>query len=150
MAVVQDTYLLAPVVGYPGMIANGETSNRLSRTIEDVAGIGFGKAAFRGTGDMGITATPAATTFLGITIAHHGLAILPGGTADTYPQGHTVGLINEGEIWVLASANTTDGSPVYVTAGGLFTPVSTSNTLLPAVFDDTVTSGQPVRLRIVR
>lgn len=150
MAIVQDTYLAAPVPGYPGMIANGETANRLSRNVEDAAGIGFGKATFRGTDDAGVTATPAAGTFMGITIADHGLALMPGGTADVIPQGRTAGLLNEGEIWVLAGSNTTDGAAVYVTAGGAFTATSTSNTAIPATFDDTVSSGAPVRLRVVR
>lgn len=150
MAIIQDTYLSAPANGYPGMVANGETSNRLSRTIEDAAGIAFGKAAFRGSADMGVTATPAAGTFMGITIADHGLSILPGGTADVFPQGRTVALINEGEIWVLAGSNTTDGAAVYVTAGGAFTTSNSGTTAIPAVFDDTVSSGAPVRLRIVR
>ena len=56
--------------------------------------------------------------------------------------------MNEGVIWVTAGANTTQGAAAYVTSAGAFTPTSTSNTAIPAVFDDTVTSGSPVRLRI--
>lgn len=150
MAIVQDTYLATPAVGYPGMVANGETSNRLSRNVEDASGIGFGKATFRGSDDAGVTATPAAGTFMGITIADHGLSLVPGGTADVTPQGRTVGLLNEGEIWVLAGSNTTDGAAVYVTSAGAFTATSSGNTAIPATFDDTVSSGAPVRLRVVR
>jgi hypothetical protein len=150
MAIVQDTYNAAPAVGYPGMVANGETSNRLSRTVEDAGGIGFGKATFRGAGDHGITATPATGNFMGVTIADHGLALVPGGTADVVPQGREVGLLNEGSIWVLAGSNTTDGADAYVTSGGAFTTTSSGNTAIPAKFDDTVSSGAPVRLRVVR
>ena len=57
MAVVQSTYATAFPNGYAGMIANGETSNRISRTVEDATAIGFGKAVFRGSGDHGVTAT---------------------------------------------------------------------------------------------
>lgn len=148
MAVVQSTYNSTIAQGYPGMVANGETSNRLSRTIEDSAGIAFGKAAFRGSGDHGITATPAAGTFMGITIADHGVVLLVGGTADTFAQYANVPLLDRGEIWVTAGSNTTDGAQVYVTAGGAFTATSSSNTAIPAVFDDTVSSGALVRLRV--
>lgn len=150
MAVVQNSFPATPALGYPGMVANGETSNRLTRTIEDAAGIAFGKAAFRGVGDHGITATPAAGTFMGISIATHGLAASLTGTADTYGQYASVPLLNEGEIWVTAGSNTTDGAAVYVTSAGVFTATSTSNTAIPAVFDDTVSSGALVRLRVAR
>lgn len=151
MAIVQDTYNSAPAVGYPGMVANGETSNRISRTVEDAAGIAFGKAAFRGAGDHGVTATPAAGTFMGIVMADHGLAVIPGGpAADIVPQYREAGLLNEGNIWVTAGSNTTDGAAVYVTSAGVFTATSSGNTAIPAVFDDTVSSGAVVRLRVRR
>jgi len=140
MAVVQDTYNNAPAAGFAGMVANGETSNRISRTIEDAAGIAFGKAAFRGAGDHGVTGTPGAG-FLGIVIADHGLPLLPGGTADTFPQYASVPLITEGVVMVSASLAVADGDPVYVTPGKAFTNVSNSgaNTALTGwVYDGTL------------
>jgi hypothetical protein len=65
MPTVQDTYNSAPATGFPGMVANGETSNRISRTVENSAGLGFGKAAFVGSGDRGCTALRAAPTGAG-------------------------------------------------------------------------------------
>jgi hypothetical protein len=59
MAELQTTYTESVAPGYPGMVANGETSNRISRTCEDSGGIGFGKAVYRGSGDHGCTATQA-------------------------------------------------------------------------------------------
>lgn len=56
MAELQTTYSDTIAVGYAGMVANGETSNRITRTIEGAAGIGFGKAAYRGSGDHGCVA----------------------------------------------------------------------------------------------
>lgn len=149
MAIVQDIFSSAPPVGYPGMVANGETGNRLSRTVEDAAGIGFGKAVWQAGGDHGCSATVAGD-FLGVTIADHGLALVPGGTADVVPQGREIALIDEGLVWVTAGSNTTDRAAVYVTAGGAFTATSAGNTAIPAKFVDTVSSGAPVRLRIVR
>jgi hypothetical protein len=58
---VQSTYLTDYVTGFPGMLANGETQNRISRTIEDAAGVAFGKAVFQGAGDHGATAAQAFT-----------------------------------------------------------------------------------------
>ncbi len=53
MSVLQSTYSDTVPNAYAGMVANGETSNRISRTIEDAAGVGFGKAVYRGSGDHG-------------------------------------------------------------------------------------------------
>jgi hypothetical protein len=154
VANLQPTYTQGYAVGYPGMVANGEKSNRLSRTVEDTAGIAFGKAAFRGVGDHGITATPAAGALMGITMADISVqslaGVVPGGVAaDIYPKFSSAGLLNEGEIWVTAGGPTTDGAPVYVAADGTFSTTNTG-TAIPAVFDDTVASGAMVRLRVRR
>lgn len=58
---LQTSYTETVAAGYPGMVANGETSNRISRTCEDSGGIGFGKAVYRGAGDHGCTATQTLT-----------------------------------------------------------------------------------------
>lgn len=147
MAVVQNTYTETLPVGFPGMIANGETSNRISRTQEDATAIGFGKAVFRGTGDHGVTATPSAN-LMGITIADMAVpATAAGAYADAFPQYSTVGILTQGVIWVAAGANTTDGAQVYVTPAGVFTPTSTDNQILAGwFFQDTVSSGALVRI----
>src|SRR6218665_715887 len=130
------------------MVANGETSNRISRTVEDVAGIAFGKAAFRGAGDHGITGTPAANALIGITIANYAAPPKADGDVDdAYPQYSSAGLMTQGVIWVTAGANATDGAQVYVTPGGVFTPTSSSNILLTgSFFEDTLSSGALVRI----
>lgn len=146
----QTDYINAIPQGFPGMVVNGETSNRISRTIEDVGGIGFGKAAFRGTGDRGITATPTANKFMGISLIDPALQIQPGGTVDTFPRYSSVPLIDKGVVFVNASVAVNDGEQVYVTSGGLFTNSSSGNVLLPnAVFDATIGAAGlvPVRLR---
>lgn len=145
---VQDTYLTDYAQGFPGMLANGETQNRISRTIEDAAGIAFGKATFRGVGDHGVTATPAANTFMGVTISDIGVVPAVGGSADVFPQYATASLLKTGVIWVTVGANVADGEQAYVTSGGAFTNVSTSNTLIPARFDTTASSGGLARLRV--
>src|SRR3569832_455173 len=59
MAELQTSYTDTVAAGFPGMVANGETSNRITRTIESAAGIGFGKAAYRGSGDHGCVVAQA-------------------------------------------------------------------------------------------
>lgn len=145
MAIVQDVFNDAPAKGYPGMVRNGETSNRISRTVEDAAGIAFGRFVFRGAGDHGCTATPAAGKVLGVTIADHGVVPLPGGVAaDIYPQYYTAGIMGGGSIDVVAGVNVADGDPVFVTPAGVITNVDGGGPNIRAgtwEFDETVAAG---------
>jgi hypothetical protein len=145
---VQSAYSSTIPAGFAGMLMNGETQNRISRTIEDSAGIAFGKAAFRGSGDHGVTLTPAAGTFMGIVIADAGQIPGVGETADTIAQYRTVGLLQQGVIYVSASVAVADGDQAYVTSAGLITNVSTSNTAIPAKFDATIGAAGIVPLRV--
>lgn len=148
MAVVQFTYSTTRAVGYAGMIANGETSNRISRTVEDATAIGFGKPVFRGAGDHGVTATPSAA-LMGITIANYAAPPVQstGAEADSYPQYSTAGILTQGVIWVSSSVAVADGDQAYVTSGGVITNVSTSNTILTGwYFQDTLTAAGLTRL----
>lgn len=54
MAIAQSVYPLVSPIGIVGQIINGETSNRISRTVESAAGLAFGAPAFRGAGDHGV------------------------------------------------------------------------------------------------
>lgn len=54
MSTYQTSYSNAPAKGLPGQIANEEKCNKISRTVESSAGIGFGQPAFRGAGDHGV------------------------------------------------------------------------------------------------
>ena len=147
MAVLQSNYTDQVAPGYPGLVVNAETRNIISRTIEDAAGVAFGKAVFRGAGDHGATATPTAGKLLGISRDHETLALIPGNTADVFPQLATVPIVTQGVIWVTAAATVAPGDQAYVTSAGAFTNVSTSNTILPGwTFDTTAASGSLVKL----
>jgi hypothetical protein len=150
MAVVQSSYLTAYAAGYAGMIMNGEESNRISRTVEDATAIPFGKAVFRGATDHGCTLTPSAN-LLGITIANYAAPAVPatGAEADSYPQYSTAGILAQGVIWVVTSVAVTPGAQVYVTPAGLFTNVSSSNTILTGWFFD-ATAGIGALVPIAR
>lgn len=149
MAELQTSYTETVPVGYAGMVANGETSNRITRTCEDSGGIGFGKAVFRGTGDHGCTATVGTTaTFLGVTIATAGQALIAGQDADEYQQYDNVPIMPLGTVWVVAGEDVADGSQVYADdSTGAFVDTSTDNILLTGwFFDSTATSGNLVRI----
>ena len=146
---IQDTYLTDYATGFPGMLADGEVTNRTTGEIEDAAGLPFGRAAFKGTNRKGVTGTPG-TKFKGVTIADAGVINGIGELVDGYRQRASASLIDEGDIWVLAGSATTVDAPVYVTAAGAITATATGNTAIPATFLDAVASGAPARIRIVR
>jgi hypothetical protein len=152
MAELQTSYTDTVPAAYPGMVANGETSNRITRTNEDATGIPFGKAVFRGSGDHGCTATVGASsaTFLGVAIAHAGQALVAGQDADEYQQYDNVAIMTAGAIWVTAGEAVTDGAQVYAEAvTGDFVDTSTSNVLLTGWFFDT-TGADASLVRIVK
>lgn len=141
MATVQSTFPSTIPVGYAGMVANGETANRITRTVEDAAGIAFGKAAFRGIGDHGCTATPAAGAFLGF------VATDAAGSADAVPQYATAAVLTKGALFVVAGEAVTDGAPVYITAGGAIVDTATDAVAAPGwLFDATAVGGAVVRI----
>lgn len=137
MAEVQTVYTDSIAVGSPGMVANGETSNRITRTCEDAGGIPFGVPVYRGAGDHGCTATPGVGTFLGISMAHAALGLLAGQTADEYAQYDEVAIMTQGVIWVTAAEAVTDGAQAYGTAAGAIDDTSTDDTILTGWFFDT-------------
>ena len=149
MPVIQSVFADDYAVGYPGMVANGETSNRISRTAENAGGIPFGRAVFRGSADHFCDLTIGAD-FLGIAIADHGVPLMTGAQAvDTFPQYHNVPIMERGVIWVLASGIFTPGLGVAVlNADGTFVPSGTAaSTNLPGWKADTsATAGQLMRI----
>jgi len=150
MAVVQSTYATDHAVGFLGMVANGETSNRISRTVEDATAIAFGRPVWRGAGDHGCILAATAGTLLGITIANYAVPPVQstGANVDSYPQYATAGILTQGVIWVTAGEAVTDGAQAYaVPSTGVIVDTSTDNVIMPGwFFDQTVASGALVRL----
>lgn len=154
MAEVQTTFSENIAKGYAGMVANGETSNRISRTIESAAGAAFGQPVYRGTSDHGVTVTVGTLgTFLGWTIATHGVPILAGGTADVYPQYETIPIMTLGAIYINVKGAVVDGAAITVGAGAgladLYGSTAADATHIATgwIADETVTDGV---CRIVR
>ena len=118
MAEVQTTYSESIARGLPGMIANGETGNRISRTCEVAAGIGFGVPVYRGSSDEGCTnVVGTLATFLGWTINHAALGLLAGQDADEYAQYESIPILTLGAIYINIKGAITDGAAVTVGAG---------------------------------
>lgn len=119
MPELQTTYTGTVTKAYAGMVANGETSNRISRTVEDAAGVAFGKPVYRGTGDHGCTGTVGTlATMLGFTIATSALGLLPGADADEYQQYDTANVMTGGAIYVNVTAAVADGAAITMGTGG--------------------------------
>jgi hypothetical protein len=119
MPELQTAYTGTVTKGYAGMVANGETSNRISRTVEDAAGIAFGKPVYRGTGDHGCTATVGTlATFLGFTIATSAQGYVAGQDADEYQQYDTASVLTSGAIYVNVTAAVADGAAITMGTGG--------------------------------
>lgn len=117
MAELQTNYATGPAKAYAGMIANGEKSNRISRTCETAAGIGFGLPVYRGTGDHGcVSAVGTLATFLGWTVATSALG--PSTDADEYQQYDNVTILTSGAIYVAVKGVVTDGAALTVGTGG--------------------------------
>lgn len=118
MPVLQTTYSNDLPVAYAGMVGNGETSNRITRSVEDAAGIGFGLPVYRGTGDHGCTATVGTlATFLGFTIATSAQAPVAGQDADEYQQYDNANILTGGAIYVEVTGAVTDGAAITIGAG---------------------------------
>ncbi len=148
MAELQTSYSETIPAGYPGMVANGETSNRITRTCEDAAGIGFGVAAFRGSGDHGCTVVVGtAATFLGFTIANSALGLVAGADADEYQQYDNVAIMPRGAIYVTVVGAVTDGAALTIGKGaGLadgigVTAADATHIDSGWIADETITSG---------
>jgi hypothetical protein len=147
MPPLQTTYPATTPKAIEGMAANMEFvgGNVVSRVVEGVGGIGFGKVAIRGTADNQVKVSAAAGKFMGITL------IDSAQEQDSYPQYATAQVLTQGVVWVVASVAVAAGDPAYfVPASGLLTNVSASNIAIPGGFFDSSTTGasQLAKLRL--
>ena len=146
---IQTTYAEDYAKGYPGMVANGETSNRISRTVESAAGAAFGSPLYRGAGDHGcVTTVGTLATFLGWAIADRGIVpTVVTGAVDTYPQYSTAGILTDGAIYVTITGSVADGAAITVGTGagaadGIGgTAADATHIATGWVADETVTNG---------
>lgn len=146
---IQSAYAEDYAKGYPGMVANGETSNRISRTVESAAGAAFGAPLYRGSNDHGCTVTVGTlASFYGWAIADRGIVpTTVSGAVDTYPQHSTAGILTSGAIYVAVKGAVTDGAAITVGTGAgaadLIGATAADATHIATgwVADETVTDG---------
>lgn len=150
MATYQTTYGNAPAKGLPGQIANEEKCNKVSREVETAAGIAFGAPVQRGTADHGV-AILSSGTFLGIAVLNPAVPPVAAGFSlvDGYPQYFTGAFMTQGQMYVTAGGNVSDGAQVYWNAGtGRYTAADTDTEIPGAVFDTSGANGDIVEISL--
>lgn len=110
---VQSTYLTEMAAGYPGMIANTEPNNLISRDVETSGGIGFGVPVIQGTADNQCDeVADSDSVIIGITVRDQSA------TDDTFAQYDSALLMRSGVMWVTVTdaGGVAAGDPVWVLA----------------------------------
>lgn len=154
MATYQTTYANAPAKGLHGQIASEEKSNRISRTVENAAGIPFGTPVQRGAGDHGVVPFAAGGTFIGIAILNPSVPAVAAGSTlvDGYPQYFTGAFATMAQMYVTAGGAVADGNPVYYnTTTARYVAAAGANIVGPlpgVVFDTTGVDGDIVEISI--
>lgn len=146
MAEAQTVYADTLAAGFAGMVANGETSNRITRTCEDAAGIGFGVPVYEGTAPHTCTRTATAGKLLGITIADQHLGLVSGQDADEYAQYENVAIMTQGVIFVTAGEAVTARAPAYDTGTAIVDTATDNDAMTGWEFDEAAANGALVKL----
>lgn len=146
----QTTYDQYQAPGYPGLLANMEEWNGLTRTASTT--IAFGAPVQR-NGDRGCAPLASGGEFIGIARARH-FSHMGGGAGDNYGTGDNVAVLDAGVVWGLADAAITVGAALnFNTATGRYTTAATSGTVIavPGAEADIAAAGAgslfKVRLR---
>lgn len=139
MAVAQSVYALLVAAGVVGQIINGETSNRISRTVETAAGLPFGQPAFRGAGDHGVVigGTFAATGAGSAAAGNVGTGVM------TASPAITAGAKSGRYTAVLTGTSATAPYIVYDPDGNVagHGVVATANTTIPGITTFTISNA---------
>lgn len=139
---VQTVYPSTQPVAVAGAQATMIPATLISRNVETVAGIGFGKAVAQGVAAKGAIAYAGTVACLGITVldrsAHDG---------DLFAQGESARIMTKGDVWVVAAVAVAAGDPVTLTAVGAFS--NTGGTAIAGARWDTTTTAAS-QLAVVR
>lgn len=146
MPSVQSSYSQTMRPAVEGMIANTEPTKLISRNVETVAGIGFGKVVQQGADADGCisdlnTSAMTAQTYLGITVRER--SVRPE-TPNLFARYESARIMREGVIWVLAGAAVSPSDIVTVTlATGVIgkTAVGAGVVAIPNARWESTTSG---------
>ena len=125
-------------LGYPGMIAEGQTIKDVASKAVTTAPVAFGLAVGAGAGDG--TCRLGGTGFVGITVADKTRA------GDSYAVGEVAGVIRKGTVWVTASTDVDPSDAVTFTAATGVIGDGLATTIAGAKFETTATAGNLVRV----
>lgn len=151
MATYQNTYGDRPAKGLVGQIASEEKCNKISRTVENAAGIRFGAPVQRGAGDHGVIPL-AAGVFIGLAVLNPAVPPVAQGSTlvDGYPQYFTGAFMTQGSMKVQAGGAVADGGAVYYnTSTNRYVGAAGANIVGPlpeCVFDTTGVDGDIVEI----
>jgi len=146
MAVLQNTFGEDIAFGFPGMEADGELSNIVTRTLEGSTPLPFGRPVYKGVADRGVTLTVSAN-LEGFALASKGLPLTADRAADTYAPKDNVRVKERGKLWVQSTTAAARLDQVYVTPAGAITNSAGGNTAATGwKFDDTITAAGLVRI----
>lgn len=137
MSTLQSTYTDDPAIGYAGMVLSGATSNRITRTVEDSAGILFGKGVFRGSGDHGVVAAQTLTGAGSAAAGNVGTCTIT--SAPTVGYGAKLGRY----VLTLLATSATGALQVSDPEGNIVAKgnIGTAITTIPGITSVTVTNG---------
>lgn len=141
---LQTTYTQFQPAGYPGMSANMEEWNGLTRTAS--ATIAFGAPVQR-NGDKGC-APLTSGEFIGLAIAHH---VITATNADSYGQYDNVPVADEGVWFGLADAAIAGGAALNWNSGtGRWTTASVAGAIyaVPGAEADTTAAGAGALIKV--
>jgi len=114
------TYAATLRPGVEGAMANEEPVDLISRTVEDAAGIGFGKAVVQGINDNGCKIAGATGKVLGITVRERSVRV-SALSGNGFAQYDTARIMNQGVIWVKVGSAVVAGNAVaWTSATGLW------------------------------
>lgn len=143
MPVLQTEYLDRGPRFVEGMVPDMRTPGLdVSRNVEGAEGIGFGKAAFQGTGDTQVIPTSATATFVGIT------KLDTTQLQESYPQYNSASIRVRGPVVVLTSSAVSAGDAAYVAgATGLFSSATGGTEI--GIFETSGADGDLVVLNLL-
>lgn len=149
---IQNTYATNIRAAVAGARANMEPVDLISRSVETVDGVGFGKVVQQGALDNGCKADltgMTAQTYLGVTMLDRGTRPE---TPDVFARYESARIMRKGVIWVQADAAVGPGDvPTVTLATGAIgkTAVGAGIVAIPgARFDTSTTGAGLVQLRL--
>lgn len=153
MVAVQTTYPNYMRAGVEGGFCSewGSAVVTETRIVETVAGVGFGRVVAKGTAEKGAVLGGALVDILGVSIRDITLIAAAGQTADKYQASNNMGVMNEGDMWVVANAAVTkDATATYLPADGTFAPAASGVAIPGARWLKGGASGDLVPVRFTR